>query len=39
MPMPLRRVYAAVFQQPQLSRMSARARPRVTLRMVLVLFD
>ena len=28
----------AVFQQPELRRMSARARPRVTLRMVLVLF-
>ena len=28
----------AVFQQPELRGMSARARPRVTLRMVLVLF-
>jgi len=29
----------AVFQQPELRGMSARARPRVTLRMVLVLFS
>ena len=28
----------AAFQQPELRGMSARARPRVTLRMVLVLF-
>jgi len=28
----------AVFQQPELRGMSARARPRVTLRMVFVLF-